>query len=135
MSRLSELLGLTAEDQNSIRKTTGTIKSVAEFLVDASKAVKAADFAAKLGEIVPWWMQAVGQSAADAAPPIKFIATLFGKLGQITDPDRLGYVAFTTAYQRSVEKALLAVGPPGGMATGKDEWVPKTDVKAPEEGM
>lgn len=132
-SALARVLKLNAEDQESIAKTTGRIKSVAEFVSDVVDATKDVGFVARLGEIVPWWLKATATSAAEAAPPIRFVATLFAKLGEIRDPDRLAYLAFTTAYQRAVECALRYVGPP--KAPSRQSWNPASDVTTPEEGM
>ena len=134
LSTLSRALGLNANDQQSIGRTTGKIKSVAEFLSDAVKAFKDTGWLAKLAEICPWWLQAAGQAAAEAAPPIKFLAEFVGKLGQIREPDQLAYLAFTTAYQRSVEKALRAVGPPKSLPR-EVSWDPGSDIRTPSEGM
>lgn len=84
---------------------------------------------------MPWWIQSVGESLAEAAPPIKFVATLLSKLGEIRDPDRLAYLAFTTAYQRAIEKALKVVGAPVTPSHAGLAWKPKTDIPTPAEGM
>lgn len=134
VSNLSKALGLSAKDQESIEETTHKIKSVAEFLSDIVEACEDNDWLAKLSEICPWWLSLAGESASAAVPPIKFIATLFSKLGEIKDPDRLAYLAFTTAYQRSVEKALKAVGQPS-VKVSKTAWKPQKDIELPGEGM
>ena len=77
-------------------------------------------------ECTPWWAHAIAESVAEAAPPIKFLASLAGNLGKISNPDRLSYVAFTTAYQRSVEKAILTVGPPQNILNKKSFWAHKS---------
>lgn len=133
-SKLAKLLNLSAEDQQSIAKTSGRIRTVAEFLTDIIKATEKVDFAKALIECTPWWLQAVGESVAEAAPPIKFLATLIGKIGEIKDPDRLAFLAFTTAYQRSVEKALLSVGPPTKKSAVENK-ITKDDILTPKEGM
>ncbi|WP_347987883.1 pentapeptide repeat-containing protein [Methylomonas sp. AM2-LC] len=132
-SKLSKLLGLTAEDQESIEKTTVNIKSVAEFISDIVEACEDKDWLSKLSEICPWWLQIIGESASAAAPPIKFVATLFSKLGEIKDPDRLTYLAFTTAYQRAIEKSLKTIGNPS-VKSEKIEWDPNKDIDLPKEG-
>jgi hypothetical protein len=128
------MLGLSVSDQETIRKTTGTVKTISEFLVDMQKAVESAKFIDSIKKSVPWWVQATGESVIEAAPFIKFVATLLSKLGQIKDPDRLAYLAFTVAYQRCVEKALLVVGPPTSEKKWS-QWKPNTDVALPGEGM
>ncbi len=134
-SKLVEMLGLSAKDQESIKKSSGRMKSVAEFISDTIKATETVDFLKSLAESTPWWLQAVGESVAEAAPPIKFLATLIGKLGEIKDPDRLAYLAFTTAYQRSLEKALQTVGPPTSSKSRQSRWTPNRDILTPDEGM
>ncbi len=133
-SKLAKVFNLSAADQQSITKTSGRIRTVAEFLNDIIKATEKVDFAQALIECTPWWLQAVGESVAEAAPPIKFLATIIGKIGEIKDPDRLAYLAFTTAYQRSIEKALLSVGPPSEQAAVGYKITSK-DISTPQEGM
>lgn len=134
-SKIATLLNLSPDDQRSIARTSGRIRSVAEFVSDVVKATKETQFIEALAKSTPWWLQAVGQSAAEAAPPIKFLATLIGKLGEIKDPDRLAFVAFTTAYQRSLEKALITVGAPASRKKSQSKWKPENDIKTPDEGM
>lgn len=134
LSTLTKVLGLSAKDQASIGETTGKIKSVAEFLSETVEAFKDTNWLSHLAQICPWWLQAVGEAAASAAPPIKFIAALFGKLGEIRDPDRLAYLAFTTAYQRSIEKVLRAVGAPKS-GPSHASWKSSKEVTTPDEGM
>jgi hypothetical protein len=133
-STLSKALGLSPKGQESIEETTGKIKSVADFLSDVVDACKDTDWLTKLSAICPWWLQIMGESATAAAPPIKFIATLFGKLGEIKDPDRLVYLAFTTAYQRAVEKALRATGRPLANVDNPP-WKPERDIAIPGDEM
>lgn len=133
-SKLAKVFNLSAADQQSIAKTSGRIRTVAEFLTDIIKATEKVDFAKALIECTPWWLQAVGESVAEAAPPIKFLATFIGKIGEIKDPDRLAFLAFTTAYQRSIEKALISVGPPSVQSAVKYK-ITTNDVLTPEEGM
>lgn len=134
-SKLVQILGLTAKDQESIAKTTGRLQTVGEFLIDAVNATKSTNFFSAIAESTPWWLHAVAESAAEAAPPIKFLAKLAGALGKIKDPDRIAYLAFTTAYQRSVEKALLTVGPPSGGPAKDNDWAPTVAVSAPDNGL
>ena len=111
-SRLVSALDLSIQDQEDIANTIGPVKSVAEFLKDAVQALKDTDFLTRLGEATRWWLHMVGAAAAEATSPVKFVAALIDRLGTIRDPDQLGYLACTTAFQRSIEKALRHVGPP-----------------------
>ena len=52
--------------------------------------------------------EALGESVA----PAKFLIKLFEKLTEETDPEQLGFIACTLAYQQSAVEALQAVGRP-----------------------
>lgn len=126
-SKIAGILKLSPTDKDSIAETTDRFRSVAEFVEDVVEATKDTNFLEALTQCMPWWIQAVGESVAEAAPPIKFVATLLGKLGEIKDPNELAFLAFTVAYQRSLEKAVTTVGPPSSITkfteseNGKDE--------------
>ncbi len=134
-SKLVKILGLTTKEQESIAKTTGCLKTVSEFLNDIVKATEKIEFLKAISECTPWWLQVVAASAAEAAPPIKFLISLASKLGKIKDPNQLAYIAFTTAFQRSVEKALLTVGPPSNKSNKDPSWVPSKIISAPGESL
>jgi hypothetical protein len=84
------------------------LKSVGEFFADAVDSVKDSNVAEAVAAAAPW-AGAVGGAFAEAAPPIKFLVSLFEKLTEEQDPRTLGMVACTLAYQRAVEQAAAVV--------------------------
>ncbi len=132
--KIAKLLGLNAKDQEEISNSIGPFKSVAEFMNDIVEATKDSDSIHRLVSSTPWWLQAVGESLAEAAPLIKFVFNLIGKLGEIKDPDKLAYIAFTLAYQKSMEKAFIYVGIPRRKSLGK-KWDPRKEISLPGEGF
>lgn len=133
-NKIINLLGLTAKDQDGITEATSPFKTVAGFMTDIVEATKDNDFVSSLISSTPWWVQVVGETLAETAPIIKFAVTLIGKLGEIRDPDKLAYLAFTLAYQRSMEKAFIYVGIPAKSNT-QSKWQPTKDISLPEEGF
>jgi hypothetical protein len=132
--KIIRLLGLKAKDQEEISEAIGPFKSVAEFMNDIVEATKDSNFIAIIASSTPWWLQAVGESLGEAAPILKFIYKLIGKLGEIRDPDKLAYIAFTLAYQKSMEKAFIYVGSPSKLKT-TGEWKFTKDISLPTEGF
>lgn len=112
MSRFfPRVFGLSPKEQSRQAKTLGKLKTVSEFLVDAHEAFKDVELAKTLTSMLPW--AEVGGALAESFAPIRFLVTLFDKLTKIDDPNTLGYLACTTAYQRSVVQTFQAVGDPG----------------------
>jgi hypothetical protein len=98
------------------------IKSVGEFLADAGEAFKGVQLVEAVQVALPW-AEATGEALKETIPPVKFLATFFSKLTEVKDPETLGRLACTLAYQRSVEQALTAFG------------APQTKKKAVSEGV
>ena len=133
-SKLSEALNLSIEDQQSISKTTGMIRSVTEFLSEFVNAVGTTEFLTAVAQATPWFASAVAQAATDAIPPIKFLVSVVEKLGKNNDPDKLAYLAFTAAYEFAVEKSLLVVGAPNHQPTSKAKTWATKEMTAPSAG-
>src|SRR5262249_12826989 len=93
-----------------IAKAVGPIKSVVEFLEDATQALEKAKVPEAIAHAVPW----IGFAAhlAPGVPVVAFLLKLLSKLTTETDPEALGYLAATMAYERSVEQAVRALGAP-----------------------
>jgi uncharacterized protein YjbI with pentapeptide repeats len=108
MSNISQFWKLDRTGRRSLENTLGPIKTITDFLSDVidstkdNEAIK--DFATIICDAVPWG--AVLGAAAEAVTPVKFAVKLFEKLTEVTDPQSLGYLAATMAYERSVEQAL-----------------------------
>lgn len=104
-------LALSPSEQQHLQKTVGRVKSVTEFLSEVMAVVKGSDLLKAVAEALPW-AAVVGEAIAEAVPPVKFLIKLFDGLGKELDPEKLGYLACTMAYERSVEQALSAIGAP-----------------------
>jgi len=110
---LVEKLNLTQEEKGRLDKLLHRIKSIAEFFSDAVDAVKDTDYPAAIAEAAPW-AGVVSESIAEAVPPIKFAVKLFEGLTTQHDPEVLGHLACSLAYQRAAQRAIEAIGVPSG---------------------
>ncbi|HEX9983920.1 MAG TPA: pentapeptide repeat-containing protein [Thermoanaerobaculia bacterium] len=115
MNELSTRLGLSQQDQRSLAKTVGRVKTINEFFADAVDGLKGIDFVEAAQKASPW-LAAIGSSVADVVPAVKFVVKLFEKLTAIDDPASLGLLAYTVAYEQAVLQAVRAVGRPAGAA-------------------
>jgi hypothetical protein len=105
-------LGLSDYDKEGAGKTIGALKGIADFFSEAVEAVKDNDAVEAIAKSVPWWAEATGTALAEALPPVKFVLKLFKELTKEDDPQILGLLASTLAYQRSVEETLRWAGVP-----------------------
>ena len=109
-ARIKDKLSLV--QKNNAQGVVARFKSVTKFLAEAVEAAKDNDAIQGVIKAVPWEsVTIVGKSVVQALPPLKFVYSLIEKLTEITEPDELGYLACTVAYQRSVEQAFRAVSP------------------------
>jgi hypothetical protein len=108
---LLERFDVSTEEQRAITKTVGRVKSVSEFVADAVEATKSLDFVEAMAKASPF-ISAVGDSLADAIPVVKFVVKLLGRLTGVSDPNKLGLLAFTMAYEQSLVQAVRVVGAP-----------------------
>ena len=100
-SKIAKILGLDKKQARAIDSTAAPLRSVSEFLTLGLEAGKSLPLGKALKE-------ALGESVA----PAKFLIKLFEKLTEETDPEQLGFIACTLAYQQSAVEALEAVGKP-----------------------
>ena len=91
----------TIGQKKTLKGLLGKVKTVSGFLSDALTAFKGSSVADSIREAAPW----VGM-AADAVPPVKFVASLLDELTKEHEPETLAYLACTLAYQRSIEQAV-----------------------------
>ncbi len=106
--RFRRYLPENTAEKAQVGSTLARLQGVHELLADTVEAVKDLDVVEALGEASPW-AEAVGSALGDALPPVRFVLKLFSELGKVDDPDDLGYLAATLAYQRAVEQALPEV--------------------------
>jgi len=110
---MGEVLSLKPKEKRSLGKFLGKIKGIDEFLAAAFEGLKHVDFVQALGDALPW-AGAFTEALGEAVPPVKFLVKLFSKLTEEKDPSSLAYLACTLSYQRAVEQAVKAQGPPKG---------------------
>ncbi len=127
---VAKLTPHTLEGKKEARKTLSRVKSVSDFLADLIGSVKHTGLLDALAEHLPW-AAPLGAAVADAVPPIRFLVKLFRGLGEIHDPDLLGYLACTMAYQQALQQALPEI--PGATAVGKREIRSELRDATPEE--
>lgn len=96
--------------KDQVGGTLARLKGVHEMLADVVEATKELDILQALKDASPW-AEAVGNALGDALPPVRFVLKLFEELNKIEDPNELGYLAATLAYQQAVEQAWQAMPP------------------------
>ncbi len=97
--------------KGKVDQILGPMKSVSEFLSSAVEAGKGKKFPEAIAAAVPW-AKTVVDAAAESAPPIKFAVTLLEQFTREHDPQALGHLACTLAYERAVEQAVAALRVP-----------------------
>jgi hypothetical protein len=106
---LKTALDISPEEQSRLGEYNDKIKDVAEFFSDAVEAMKDSSFMEALETVAPW----VGEAVDSAGIPfVKFATSLLGKLLKQKDPEVLGRLACTLAYQRASVEAIKKVGQP-----------------------
>jgi hypothetical protein len=129
---IAQWLGLSPGDQTRASGLAGRIKSVGTFLSEVSESFKDTDLPWRIARACPWWVGAAGDALAKSAPPVKFVAEFLRSATEIRDPDKLAWVACTTAFQRASELAFISVGPPPGPRFGTP-WQPQAKfIDAPD---
>jgi hypothetical protein len=111
MTKLARKLGLSEREESRLHKNVGPIKDVGEFLRDALAMLDKTGVTSAISLAAPW-LALSSQTAAAIAAPIAFVAKLVHRLTGERDPSALAYLACATAYERSVEQAITAVGAP-----------------------
>jgi hypothetical protein len=102
LAKLREKLSLA--QKRDAGEVVSKFKTVTEFLSDAFEAGKDNGVLIGVAKALPW--ADIGVATAESLPVLKFFYTLVEKLTEVKDPDELGYLACTVAYQRSVEQAI-----------------------------
>jgi hypothetical protein len=109
------ILHLGQDEKRRIGRLAGRIKTVTEFLSDAVEKVKDLHFPDAITEAAPWAETIVGATAdavGEVVPPVKFLLNLCEKLTEVNDPEELGHLACTVAFERVAEKVIKEVGGP-----------------------
>ncbi len=125
MSSLQEQIKLAPEAREEARKWHAKLRSVHEFLSGAVDAVGGKDGVDAIVDAVEQsapWTAIVLEASAESLPPVKFLLKLFEGMVNAQDPNALGHLACTLAFQRSVQQAVpevLGSAPPRARAIRK----------------
>ena len=90
--------------------STSYIKKSYDFLGDFVTAVKDTPWPEAVAKALPWTGY-VGEAVADTVAPVKFVLKLYENATRQDDPNELGMIACTAAFQRSVEQAFTRFPP------------------------
>jgi Pentapeptide repeats (8 copies) len=107
---LKQALELSPEEQSTLGDVVEKIKDVAEFFNDAFEALDGSPVLESLEKALPWIVEVADSSGL---PFVKFAGSFLGKLLQQKDPEVLGRLACTLAYERAAVQAVKRVGEPG----------------------
>ncbi len=131
----SLVLKLDSAQKTRLGNLAGRLKGVTEFLSSAVESFKEAGFVEAIGNALPW-AGALGEALGETVAPVKFVVAFFAKLTEINDPNQLGLIACTLAYQRSVEQAASAIGIPTEASRSKSELRQRlAELETPEEAI
>lgn len=118
------LITLGQNRKRQISKLAGGFKSVGDFLSEAIDKTKEMDFPAAVKQAAPWAEKVFGaaaEAASDVLLPIKFVVKFAEKLTEINDPEEIGHLACTIAFERATEKAVEEIGGPAEKRTVMEE--------------
>lgn len=111
--------------------TMRNIKTVSDLLSDVVNGFGKTSIVQSLGEALPW-AGLLGETLAEVLPPIKFLVKLFDKLTKEHDPEKLGYIACTIAYEQSMERAFNTYPEPAAPKEVTDDTKQKLEQAAQE---
>jgi uncharacterized protein YjbI with pentapeptide repeats len=132
---LHDRLGVSSQAKSDLGSLGGKVKSIATFFSDAIEGIRKNKTAVEaITSSVPW-AGAAGSAVAESVPVLKFASALLTNLTKEHDPDTLGFLACTLAYQRSVEEAMNWVGVPDAAKNAMDELNPQLAELEPSAGV
>lgn len=108
---LESILNLTPEQKVRIEEDIGPLHSVTDFFSDLLEATKEIPIKEKLVQLLPWATKG-GQIVSEVTPLAKVLVKLVDEVAKEKDPETLGLLACSLAYQRSAALALAQQGEP-----------------------
>jgi uncharacterized protein YjbI with pentapeptide repeats len=108
---IESILSLTPEQKRRVDVEIGPLRSVTEFCSDLLDASKELPLKERLAELLPWAAKG-GQILSEVTPLTKVLVKLVGEVTKEKDPETLGLLAGSLAYQRSAALALVQQGEP-----------------------
>jgi uncharacterized protein YjbI with pentapeptide repeats len=108
---IESILNLTTEQKHKIDEEIGPLRSVTDFLSELLEGTKELPFKEKLAELLPWAAKS-GEIVSEVTPLTKVLVKLVEEITKEKDPEKLGLLACSLAYQRSAALALALQGEP-----------------------
>jgi hypothetical protein len=103
-------VGLSKKRQSELESDVQKLTSVGEFASDLFESIGKSDLVKSIGKAAPW-LAPVGAAASESFLLVKVIAKIIEKIPK-GSPEKLGLLACTVAFQSSLRRALVEVGPP-----------------------
>ena len=108
---LESILNLSSEQKRQIEQDIGPIQSVTEFCSGLLEATKEIPLKEKLIKLLPWAAKG-GHIVGEITPLAKVLVKIVDDVAKEKDPETLGLIACSLAYQRSAALALAQQGEP-----------------------
>jgi len=108
---VESILNLTSEQKQHIDQEIGPLRSITDFCSELLEATKEIPLKEKLVKLLPWAVKG-GQIVSEVTPLAKVLVRLVEDVAKEKDPEALGLLACTLAYQRSAALALAQQGEP-----------------------
>jgi hypothetical protein len=96
---LDRAFSLTPEQKRQVEKDFGPLRSVTEFCSSLLEATKEIPFNATLVKLLPWAANG-GEIISEVTPLAKVLVKLVDEVAKENDPETLGLLACSLAYQR-----------------------------------
>ena len=107
---------LSQQEKIGVSKISKYTKSLTEFLSSLAEKAKDASVGEAIEKVAPWlnkeFLATVGTAAGETIPYLKFVVKVCEEISKETDPELLGHLACTMAYQKALEAAIKKVGGP-----------------------
>lgn len=108
---LKTILDLTPEQRQHIEEEIGPFRSITDFCSELLEATKENPIKEKLVEVLPWAAKA-GKIVSEVTPLAKVLLKLVDEVLKEKDPETLGLLACSLAYQRAAALTLAQQGEP-----------------------
>ena len=108
---MKSILNLTPEQKRQVEKEIGPLRTITEFCSGLLEATKEISLKDKLVSLLPWAVKG-GQIVSEITPLTKVLVKLVDEIAKEKDPETLGLVACSLAYQRAAALSLSQQGEP-----------------------
>lgn len=111
IAMFDNILNLSSEQKEKIEKEVGPLKSVTEFCSSLLESTKEIPLKEKFVKLLPWAAKG-GKIVGEITPLAKVLVKIAEEIAKEKDPEVLGLIACSLAYQRSAALALAQQGEP-----------------------